>query len=59
VETDSPYHDTVAAAKRDAHRDAVLKACGWDVIRVRWEDIVDNPGPLVLLLRQRLTLATG
>jgi very-short-patch-repair endonuclease len=59
VEADSPYHDTIAAAKRDAHRDAALRACGWEVIRVRWEDIVDNPEPLVFLLRQRLAIATG
>ena len=55
VETDSAeFHDTTAAGIRDAHRDRVLGQAGWTVIRCRWADVVESPGPLVALLRGEL-----
>jgi very-short-patch-repair endonuclease len=54
VEVDSPYHDTVAARERDAHRDAALTRAGWTVIRVRWADVAVDATPLIVRLR-RLT----
>lgn len=59
VETDSPYHDTTAALKRDFHRDALLRAAGWEIVRVRWDEIVNHPERLVLRLRRRLTHRDG
>jgi very-short-patch-repair endonuclease len=55
VELDSPYHDTTAAAARDAHRDAALTRAGWRVVRgrpdPRWGDftsIFSVIGPLLV-----------
>lgn len=58
VETDSPYHDTTAARRRDPRRDALLRRYGWIVIRCRWRDIVENPAPLIAKIRHHLG-ATG
>jgi very-short-patch-repair endonuclease len=57
VEVDSPYHDSTAARKRDAIRDATLRRYGWTVIRCRWADIVDHPERLLMTLRSHLASA--
>jgi very-short-patch-repair endonuclease len=55
VETDSAeFHDTTAAAIRDAYRDRLLSTAGWTVIRCRWADVVVSPGSLVARLRGEL-----
>lgn len=58
VETDSPYHDTTAARRRDAERDASLRRHGWTVIRCRWHDVVADAAPLVAQIKRHLG-ATG
>lgn len=37
------YHDNPAAQSRDRHRDHVLAAAGFRVVRLRWEDLQERP----------------
>jgi very-short-patch-repair endonuclease len=60
VETDGAgFHDTTAASARDAHRDRILTAAGWTVIRCRWHDVVTNPDPLIARVRARIVPPAG
>jgi hypothetical protein len=44
VETDGVnFHRTAAARRRDAEKDAWLKAAGYKVIRLRWADVTTSP----------------
>jgi very-short-patch-repair endonuclease len=56
VEVDGyAYHSTRRAFERDRRRDAELHANGFDVVRVTWRQIVDEPEALVARLAQRLS----
>lgn len=39
VEVDSPFHDNPAAQARDRRKDRLIREKGWEVVRVRAEDI--------------------
>jgi very-short-patch-repair endonuclease len=39
VEVDSPFHDNPIAQARDRRKDQLIREKGWEVIRVRAEDI--------------------
>jgi very-short-patch-repair endonuclease len=38
-EVDSPFHDNPIAQARDRHKDRLIREKGWEIIRVRVEDI--------------------
>lgn len=55
VETDSrQFHDTIAARRRDAQKDARLRAAGYTVIRLCWRDVVADPAAAVAAIREAL-----
>jgi hypothetical protein len=55
VETDgAETHATLTAFHRDRERDLDLQLHGWDVIRITWGQLVDEPERVIALLRGRL-----
>jgi hypothetical protein len=51
VETDGvDFHRTAAARRRDAEKDAWLKAAGYTVIRLCWADVTSRPAATAALL---------
>jgi very-short-patch-repair endonuclease len=55
VETDGrAAHDNPFAFERDRQRDLELKLAGWEVIRLTWRQLRDEPGRIVELLRANL-----
>lgn len=55
VEADGDrYHDNPAAQSRDRHRNHVLAAAGYRVLRLRWEDLRDRPQATVARLARLL-----
>ena len=47
-------HDTAIAFERDRRRDLELKLAHWEVIRITWRQLRDEPERIVALLRARL-----
>lgn len=57
VETDSRrFHDTVAARRRDAKKDALLEALGYTVVRLRWREVTADPAAAAARVRAALGL---
>jgi very-short-patch-repair endonuclease len=55
VETDGARtHATAIAFERDRQRDLDLKLAGWEVIRITWRQLRDQPERVVALLRAKL-----
>ncbi len=55
VETDGrATHDNSIAFERDRGRDLDLKPAGWEVIRITWRQIRDEPDRVIALLRAKL-----
>lgn len=55
VETDGrETHDTAVAFERDRRRDLDLKLAGWEVIRITWRQLHEEPERLLALLRAKL-----
>jgi very-short-patch-repair endonuclease len=52
VEIDSSFHDGPLDRRADAVRDARLRALGYDVIRLRWTDLVTSPDAVLRRLRR-------
>jgi len=48
------YHDTALAFERDRARDRLLAAAGWQVVRVTWNQMRNEPDRLLSDLRQLL-----
>lgn len=55
VEVDSTWHDGPLDEERDEERDRRLRDAGFDVLRVRYGDLVTDPGPFLRKLRSALT----
>jgi very-short-patch-repair endonuclease len=51
------YHSSRAAFERDRRRDAELAAAGWNVIRVTWRQLLDEPEAVVARLAAALARA--
>lgn len=47
VEVDGKQHETPQAIAYDMHRDAVIRADGWRIFRVRARDVFARPWPVV------------
>ena len=55
VETDGrEAHDNPFAFERDRQRDLDLKLAGWEVIRITWRQLRDEPERITRLLRAKL-----
>jgi very-short-patch-repair endonuclease len=55
VETDGrETHATAIAFERDRGRDLDLKLAGWEVIRITWRQLRDEPERIAVLLRAKL-----
>ena len=55
VETDGrETHDNPFAFERDRSRDLTLKLAEWEVIRISWRQLRDEPDKIVALLRAKL-----
>ena len=55
VETDGrTTHDNPFAFERDHQRDLELKLAGWEVIRITWRQLRDEPDRVTALLRTHL-----
>ena len=55
VETDGrATHDNPFAFERDRQRDLELKLAEWEVIRITWRQLRDEPERVVALLRAKL-----
>jgi len=54
VEIDGRSHD--AQQNYDAERDAALTAAGWRVLRVRDDDVLNDPGAVERVIRRALSL---
>jgi very-short-patch-repair endonuclease len=55
VETDGrATHDNPFAFERDRQRDLELRLAGWEVIRLTWRQLRDEPERVVALLRAKL-----
>ena len=58
VETDGRgTHDTPIAFERDRQRDLELKLAGWEVVRITWRQLCEQPDRIVALLRAKLRCA--
>lgn len=58
VEVDGyTYHSSRSAFERDRRKDAVLRAAGFDVIRVTWRQMEDEPLAVIARLAQALARA--
>ena len=56
VETDGrATHDNPVAFESDRQRDLELKLAGWEVIRLTWRQLRDEPDRIVALLRAKLS----
>jgi very-short-patch-repair endonuclease len=56
VEVDGyAYHSSRRAFERDRRRDADLQTAGYDVMRITWRQITDEPIAVVARLAQRLS----
>ena len=56
VETDGrATHDTAYQFEEDRRRDLALSLAGWQVIRIGWRQVVDDPGRVAAFLRGRLS----
>jgi very-short-patch-repair endonuclease len=51
------FHSSRSAFERDRRRDAELAAAGYQVIRVTWRQITEEPYSVVALLSQTLAAA--
>jgi hypothetical protein len=54
IELDSRYHDLVGGRLRDAERDAALRRDGYRARRLRWADVVGDPGGTLRWIRDAL-----
>lgn len=54
VEVDSTWHDGPLDQAEDRRRDRELRSIGYEVLRVRYGDLVANPGPFLRRLRSAL-----
>ena len=55
VETDGrTVHSHAFAFQRDRRRDLNLELAGWHVVRVTWQQVVQDPERVIALLRSRL-----
>jgi very-short-patch-repair endonuclease len=52
------FHSGRAAFERDRERDAVLAAAGWQVIRVTWRQLTEEPEAVVARLAGALTVSS-
>jgi very-short-patch-repair endonuclease len=56
VEADGDkYHDNPEAQARDGRRDRILRAAGYRVWRLRWDDLEDRPESTMAALARQLT----
>jgi hypothetical protein len=52
VEIDGDQHvDDPVQRRKDEHRDAILRAAGWIVVRIYWRDVWRNPSAVIARLR--------
>lgn len=55
VETDGgAYHDNPVAQARDSHRNRILRAAGYEVRRLVWDDLEKRPGATMAELTRLL-----
>jgi hypothetical protein len=56
IELDSRrHHSALLDAEADAVRDAALTAAGWTVVRITWDQLVNDPAAVVARIRHLLT----
>lgn len=55
VETDGlRFHQTAAKRRRDAQKDAAMRALGYTVVRLTWADVTEDPAATAALVRDVL-----
>ena len=54
IECDSRWHDNPATRRRDAIREQALTLAGWRIYRLRWIQIVGEPGHAARTVRHLL-----
>jgi very-short-patch-repair endonuclease len=60
VEVDGyEFHSSRSAFERDRERDAVLAAAGWQVIRVTWRQLMEEPEAVVARVAGALAMRPG